>query len=231
MKFKILPIAGDASFRTFYRIILNKKSKIIVLAKKEKYKNLIAYTAINKFLRGNKIIAPELYKHNFSKGLIVIQDFGDSGWIDDIGNMINTEGYYLKVNAPTQLMTTGDPITTPFEIPLYTGWNIMGFPLSNPQSAMDILQLLIDDGTLLNMKEFLVLTSLISLKNLIFSFSEDAILCATKLVFFKNLAESISKAEHKKSIFISSQYFFKFGIQLLFSLNFLRVDIFLVPLR
>ena len=58
MKFKILPIAGDASFRTFYRLALNKTSKIIVLAKKEKYKNLIAYSAVNKFLRTNKIFAP-----------------------------------------------------------------------------------------------------------------------------------------------------------------------------
>ena len=33
---KIVPIAGDASFRKFYRIILNKKSKIIVFATKAK---------------------------------------------------------------------------------------------------------------------------------------------------------------------------------------------------
>ena len=77
MKSKILPIAGDASFRTFYRLNLNKKSKIIVLAKTEKYKNLIAYTAINEFLRANKIFSPKLYKYNFSKGVIIIQDFGD----------------------------------------------------------------------------------------------------------------------------------------------------------
>ena len=54
MKFKILPIAEDASFRKFYRLILNKKSKIIVFARKEKYKNLLVYSAINKFLRNNK---------------------------------------------------------------------------------------------------------------------------------------------------------------------------------
>ena len=77
MKFKILPIAGDASFRTFYRLASNKSSKIIVSAKKEKYKNLIAYSAINKFLIRNKILAPNLYTHNFSKGIIVIEDFGD----------------------------------------------------------------------------------------------------------------------------------------------------------
>ena len=41
MESKILPIAGDASFRTFYRLILNSSNKIIVFAKKEKYKNQI----------------------------------------------------------------------------------------------------------------------------------------------------------------------------------------------
>ena len=77
MKSKILPILGDASFRTFYRLDLKKSRKIVVFAKKEKYKNLIAYSAINKFLRVNKILAPKLYAHNYTKGIIVIEDFGD----------------------------------------------------------------------------------------------------------------------------------------------------------
>jgi len=77
MKSKIVSISGDASFRIFYRLILNKNSKIIVIAKKKKYTNLIAYSTINKFLRANKILAPKLYTYNFSKGVIVIEDFGD----------------------------------------------------------------------------------------------------------------------------------------------------------
>ena len=80
MKSKILPIAGDASFRTFYRLISNKSSKIIVVAKKEKYKNLIAYSAVNEFLRANKILAPKLYAYNYPRGIIVIEDFGDSSF-------------------------------------------------------------------------------------------------------------------------------------------------------
>ena len=77
MKFKILPITEDASFRKFYRFISNNSSKIIVSSKKEKYKNLVAYTAINKFLRRNKILAPKLIAQDYSKGIIVIEDFGD----------------------------------------------------------------------------------------------------------------------------------------------------------
>ena len=77
MKYKILPIVGDASFRKFYRFILNNNSKIIVSSKEEKYKNLVAYSAINKFLRKNKILTPKLLAHDYPKGIIVIEDFGD----------------------------------------------------------------------------------------------------------------------------------------------------------
>jgi len=77
MKSKIFQIAEDASFRKFYRFISNKKSKIIVYANKEKYKNLVAYTSINRFLRDNQILSPNLYTYNYQDGVIVLEDFGD----------------------------------------------------------------------------------------------------------------------------------------------------------
>jgi aminoglycoside/choline kinase family phosphotransferase len=80
MKFKISPITADASHRKFYRIIVNNKSKVIISAQKEKYKNLIAYTSINEFLRKNNILTPKLLRHNYSKGVIVIEDFGSSSF-------------------------------------------------------------------------------------------------------------------------------------------------------
>ena len=80
MKSKIISIAGDASFRKFYRIILNKKSKIIVISKKEKYNNLIAYEAVNKFLKKKKILTPKLFSHDYKKGIIIIEDFGNKSF-------------------------------------------------------------------------------------------------------------------------------------------------------
>ena len=64
-KTKIILIKGDASFRKFYRKKANKKSSIIVYAKKEKNKNLLNYDSINKLLLNNKIIAPKLLSENF----------------------------------------------------------------------------------------------------------------------------------------------------------------------
>ena len=77
MQSKIRSIAGDASFRKFYRLTLNKNSKIIALVEKEKYKNLIVYSAINKFLRDNSIFAPRVFTQDYAKGIMVMEDFGD----------------------------------------------------------------------------------------------------------------------------------------------------------
>ena len=77
MESKVVPIAGDASSRKFYRAVFNKKSKIVVLSKKSKYKNLAAYAAVNKFLRKKKFLTPKLFEYNYEKGIIVIEDFGN----------------------------------------------------------------------------------------------------------------------------------------------------------
>ena len=77
MQFKIQSIASDASFRKFYRLILNKNSKIIALTEKEKYKNLIIYSSINKFLRNNRILAPKVFTQSYTKGIMIMEDFGD----------------------------------------------------------------------------------------------------------------------------------------------------------
>ena len=76
-KLTLKKIKGDASFRSFYRKTNNKKSSIIVYASKEKKKNLLIYDAINNLLISNKILAPKLYKENYKKNFIEIEDFGD----------------------------------------------------------------------------------------------------------------------------------------------------------
>tara|TARA_Y100000590_G_scaffold424655_1_gene531793 strand:- start:336 stop:806 length:471 start_codon:yes stop_codon:yes gene_type:complete len=97
MKFKILPIAGDASFRKFYRLKSEKNSKILLFAQKNKYNNLVAYSAVNKFLRNNKILAPKLYEHNILKGILVIEDFGDATFRKIIIKKKNKFSVYKKL--------------------------------------------------------------------------------------------------------------------------------------
>ena len=72
----LIKIKGDASFRKFFRRRNKHLTLIIVYSKKEKFKNLLVYDAINKILNKNKILAPILYKENYLKDFIEIQDFG-----------------------------------------------------------------------------------------------------------------------------------------------------------
>ena len=76
-KSKLKKIKADASFRTFYRKLDNKKNSIIVFANKEKEKNLLIYDAVNKLLIKNKILAPKLYKESYKENFIEIEDFGN----------------------------------------------------------------------------------------------------------------------------------------------------------
>ena len=74
---KLTKLKGDASFRNFFRKKENGNSTIVVYAKKEKFKNLLVYDAINKIFKKNKILAPKLYSQKYNKNLIEIEDFGD----------------------------------------------------------------------------------------------------------------------------------------------------------
>ena len=74
---RLLPIKGDASFRIFYRKKNKNNSSIIVYAKKEKIKNLLNYTSINKILLKKKISAPKLIFQNYKNKYIEIEDLGN----------------------------------------------------------------------------------------------------------------------------------------------------------
>ena len=94
----LIKIKGDASFRKFFRKKNNNYTSIIVFAKKEKLKNLLVYDAINKILNKNKILAPKLYKENYRKNYIEIQDFGNETIYNKLNKIKNNQlGYFKRI--------------------------------------------------------------------------------------------------------------------------------------
>ena len=89
-------IKGDASFRKFFRKKNKNFDSIIVFSKKEKFKNLLVYDAINKILNKNGILAPRLYQEKYDKNYIEIEDFGN----DTIYKILKKKGskkfFYFK---------------------------------------------------------------------------------------------------------------------------------------
>jgi len=70
-------LKGDASTRKFFRKNYSDGSSIVILAKKDKFKNLLVYDAISKILNKNKILAPKLYQENYKNNYIEVEDFGN----------------------------------------------------------------------------------------------------------------------------------------------------------
>jgi len=97
MQIKLKRISSDASFREFYRIKKNFTSTILVRANKDKFKNIIVYAAVNKFLIENKIRAPKLIKEYFKNEMIEIEDLGENSFFDYVKNKKNKFNDYKKL--------------------------------------------------------------------------------------------------------------------------------------
>jgi len=70
------PVAGDASFRRYYRLQGHRPSRIAVHAPPDKEKNL-EFLRIAALLRAAGVHAPEVFAHHAGNGFLLIEDFGD----------------------------------------------------------------------------------------------------------------------------------------------------------
>ncbi len=114
-------IKGDASFRKFFRKKNKLYNSVVVIAKKEKFKNLLVYDAINKILIRNKILAPQLLKEKYNENFIEIQDFGNQK-IFDIFKKSNNKFFYFKkiIKILNQIQTIKDRNVKNFKNKRYT---------------------------------------------------------------------------------------------------------------
>ena len=96
MQFKLKKIKSDASFRQFFRLFKGDKTSIIVTAKKERFKNLVVYAAINKFLRKKGIYTPKLISQHFNEGIMEIEDFGNNTLLHHLKRSKNKLNLYKK---------------------------------------------------------------------------------------------------------------------------------------
>ena len=86
VQYKIKKISGDASFREFFRIEKKNTSTILVKANKDKFRNLIIYSAINELLIKNKIKAPKLVQEYFKQNMMEIENLGSQSFLNYIKN-------------------------------------------------------------------------------------------------------------------------------------------------
>ena len=120
-KYKLL--AGDASFRKFYR---SSQNSIIVFSKKNKYLNLVIYDAINNCLIKNGVNAPRLKKEFYNKNYIEIEDLGNKTIFKILKKNRNKIKFYfnaIKILKLIQKIRKKNLVTfkkNKYKIPKYT---------------------------------------------------------------------------------------------------------------
>ena len=120
-KYKLL--AGDASFRKFYR---SSQNSIIVFSKKNKYLNLVVYDAMNNCLIKNGIKAPKLKKEFYKRNYIEIEDLGNVSILKTLKRKKNKNKIYydiiriLKLIQKIRTKNLATFLKVKYKIPQYT---------------------------------------------------------------------------------------------------------------
>lgn len=73
----ILPLAGDASFRRYFRVVQGGRTAVLMDAPPE-HEDSRPFLAIAAHLRGLGFSAPDVLAKDLDKGLILLEDFGDA---------------------------------------------------------------------------------------------------------------------------------------------------------
>lgn len=73
---QILPVAGDASFRRYFRVQDGDRRAILMDAPPP-HEDPAPFIAIAEYLTSSGFAAPEIYARDLTEGLVLLEDFGD----------------------------------------------------------------------------------------------------------------------------------------------------------
>ena len=99
--YEIKKVAGDASFRSYYRIFYNEKNiakTYILMFAPPQYEDIIPFIKIDKWLFENNFSAPEIFLIDESLGFILLEDFGDATYGRVLANVENEKKKILELD-------------------------------------------------------------------------------------------------------------------------------------
>ncbi len=76
---QVLPLAGDASFRRYFRVVQDNQSYVLMDAPPDK-EDVGPFLAVREWLSGAHVRVPELVCKDQGLGFLLLQDFGDLTW-------------------------------------------------------------------------------------------------------------------------------------------------------
>ena len=110
-------MAGDASFRRYFRLQTEAGSWVVMDAPPEK-ENCRPFVAIAAALRGLGLQAPEVIASDLEEGFLVLTDFGSQGYLSVLNASNASELYGVALDALARMQAC--PSVAGRELPLFT---------------------------------------------------------------------------------------------------------------
>lgn len=114
---RVLPLAGDASFRRYFRVVQDERSYVLMDAPPEK-EDVAPFLAVRAWLSSAEVRVPDLIAEDRQQGFLLLQDFGDLTWASHLAASTAPEQTVLDLFADalaqlTTLQRSIPPMTLP----------------------------------------------------------------------------------------------------------------------
>lgn len=142
------PLAGDASFRRYFRVHQSENASYIAMDAPPEKENCIPYMAVSRALRAHGLLTPDVIAAELSQGFLLLTDFGDRLLLNEL-TPINAEylyGHALDALARLQSCPTTmadwkvPPFTADFmykELKLFQEWYLKNYLNLNLSSVLE----------------------------------------------------------------------------------------------
>lgn len=135
----VAPVAGDASFRRYFRVESATRGKAILMDAPPPHEDPRPFLHIAQYLNGHQFRAPEIFATDLTRGLLLIEDFGDRRMREHLDEHPEDEAavYRAAIDAILRLAQTPavqaqayDMATYMREVQLLSEWYIPAMGLS-----------------------------------------------------------------------------------------------------
>ncbi len=142
----VSPVAGDASFRRYFRIVSADGKKAILMDAPPPHEDPRPFIDVAEYLTENGFRAPSIFAKDLMSGLVLIEDFGDERMREHLDAVPSDESriYRQAIDTIIDLSRTVCADLPPYdqaaylrEVQLLTQWYMPAMQLPVDQAAFD----------------------------------------------------------------------------------------------
>jgi N-acetylmuramate 1-kinase len=143
---EVSPVAGDASFRRYFRINCPQRGKAILMDAPPPHEDPRPFIDIAEYLLAHRFRAPEIFARDHERGMVLLEDFGDQRMREHLDDHPEDERaiYRHAIDVILRLSQQPSADIEPYdmaaymrEVRLLTEWYMPGLRLSFDQESFD----------------------------------------------------------------------------------------------